>query len=207
MGRHRHSKAWLREHGDDEFVRRARQEGYRSRAAYKLREIDARHRIFGPRMTVVDLGAAPGGWSQYARQQVGAGGRVLAQDILPIEPLVGVNFIRGDIRDPAVLDLLLTALAGAPVDVVISDMSPNISGDRVSDQAKAIHLEKLAVQLAATVLTPGGQLLLKAFQGDGFDDLRAVIAPRFEQLLTCKPRASRARSREIYLLAKGFHGG
>ena len=204
MVRHKHSKQWLRDHADDEFVRRARQEGYRSRAAYKLQEIDERYRVLRCDMIVVDLGASPGGWSQYARQKVGTGGRVVAQDILPMDPLPGVDFLLGDIRDSAVLDLLVTSLSGASADLVISDMSPNISGDRVSDQARAGQLGELAVEVAATVLAPGGQLLLKVFQGEGADELRREVARRFDRLVTCKPRASRTKSREIYLFAKGF---
>ncbi|MDH3671628.1 MAG: RlmE family RNA methyltransferase [Gammaproteobacteria bacterium] len=206
MVQHKHSKQWLRQHADDEFVRRARQEGYRSRAAYKLREIDERYRVLRPDMIVVDLGAAPGGWSQYARQKVGNGGRVVAQDILPMDPLPGVDFLLGDIRDSAVLDLLITSLSGASAGLVISDMSPNISGDRVSDQARAVQLGELALEVAAMILAPGGQLLLKVFQGDGADELRREVARRFDNLVTCKPRASRTKSREIYLFAKGFLG-
>lgn len=204
MVRHKHSKQWLRDHADDEFVRRARQQGYRSRAAYKLREIDERYRLLRPGMIVVDLGASPGGWSQYARQKVGPGGRVVAQDILPMEPLPGVDFLLGDIRDSAVLDLLVASLSGASADLVISDMSPNISGDHVSDQARIGQLGELVVQVATKALVPGGQLLLKGFQGEGTDELRREVARRFDKLVTCKPRASRPKSREIYLFAKGF---
>ena len=204
MVRHKHSKQWLRDHADDEFVRRARQQGYRSRAAYKLREIDERYRLLRPGMIVVDLGASPGGWSQYARQKVGPGGRVVAQDILPMKPLPGVDFLLGDIRDSAVLDLLITSLSGASADLVISDMSPNISGDHVSDQARIGQLGELVVQVATKALVPGGQLLLKGFQGEGTDELRREVARRFDKLVTCKPRASRPKSREIYLFAKGF---
>lgn len=206
MARHKHSKQWLRDHADDEFVRRARQEGYRSRAAYKLREIDERYRVLRPGMIVVDLGASPGGWSQYARQKVGKGGQVVAQDILPMEPLPGVDFLLGDIRDSAVLDLVIASLSGASADLVISDMSPNISGDRVSDQARAVQLGELALAAATRILAPGGQLLLKVFQGEGADELRREVARRFDKLVTCKPRASRTKSREIYLFAKGFQG-
>lgn len=206
MVRHKHSKQWLRDHEDDEFVRRARQQGYRSRAAYKLREIDERYQVLRRGMVVVDLGASPGGWSQYARQKVGGGGRVVAQDILPMDPLSGVDFLLGDIRDSAVLDLLIASLSGAPADLVISDMSPNISGDRVSDQARAAQLGELAVQVATKVLAPGGQLLFKAFQGEGTDELRHAVIQRFDKLVTCKPRASRTKSREIYLFGKGFRG-
>jgi 23S rRNA (uridine2552-2'-O)-methyltransferase len=157
-------------------------------------------------MIVVDLGASPGGWSQYARQKVGNGGRVVAQDILPMDPLPGVDFLLGDIRDSAVLDLLITSLSGASANLVMSGMSPNISGDRVSDQARAVQLGELAVQVATTVLVPGGQLLLKVFQGEGTDELRHEVARRFDKLVTCKPRASRPKSREIYLFYKGFQG-
>lgn len=200
----RPNKSWLREHARDAFVKRARKESYRSRAVYKLREINERYRVFRPGMTVVDLGAAPGGWSQYARQRVGPHGRILAVDLAAIDPLVGVEIIRGDLTDRAVLDLVMRRLAGNPVDLVISDMAPNISGERVSDQAKIIDLGERAVDFAVSTLTPGGQLLLKTFQGEGFTNLRESVRKRFEELVTCKPRASKARSREIYLLGRGF---
>ncbi len=203
--RKRVNRAWLQSHVGDEFVKRARKEGYRSRAAYKLIELDERYHILRPGMTVLDLGASPGGWSQYARRKVGARGWVLAQDVAPMDPLPGVDFIGGDIGDPMVLDLVKQRLAGRAVDLVISDMAPNISGDPVSDQAKTATLGERALEVAQAVLAPHGQLLVKAFQGEGFGDLRRAMQRRFDQVVTCKPRASRARSREIYLFGKGYH--
>ncbi|MFQ6021281.1 MAG: RlmE family RNA methyltransferase [Acidiferrobacterales bacterium] len=200
----RRSRTWWQRHASDAFVRRARTEGYRSRAAYKLIELDERFGLFRPGMTVVDLGAAPGGWAQYVRRQVGTRGHVLAQDLLPMEPLSGVEFIHGDIGDPTVLDLVIERLSGRAVDLVISDIAPNISGDRVSDQMRAIGLGGKALALAVATLKPGGGLLLKTFQGEGFSDLRQALQQHFDKVLTCKPRASHARSREIYLFGKDF---
>ncbi len=206
MTRPKRKRAWLREHFDDAFVKRAQKEGYRSRAVYKLVEIDERDRLFRAGQTVVDLGAAPGGWSQYARKRVGARGRVVALDILPIEPLQGVDVIQGDFTEQAVLGLLLDKLGGAAVDLVISDMAPNMSGITVSDQPRSIYLAELALDFAAKVLRPGGNFLVKAFQGEGFHSLHKQMQSRFEKLVSRKPRASRPRSREIYLLGRGFKG-
>ncbi|MFQ5995520.1 MAG: RlmE family RNA methyltransferase [Acidiferrobacterales bacterium] len=200
----RRRKAWVREHESDSFVRRAQQEGYRARAVYKLREIDARYQLLRAGMTVIDLGAAPGGWSQYARERIGPSGRILALDLLEMQALQGVEFFRGDIADPAMLDLIEQCLAGRAVDLVISDMAPNISGDRVSDQTRAIELATAVLAFAPRVLAPGGHLLLKAFQGEGFTDLRQAMRPAFAKFSTCKPQASRTRSREIYLLGQQF---
>ncbi len=194
----------MHERARDPFVKRAHEEGYRTRAVYKLAEIDERYHILRPGQTVVDLGAAPGGWSQYARQKVGAHGRVLAVDRLAMTAPAGVECICGDIADPAVLDLVLGRLAGSAVNLVISDMAPNISGERVSDQAKSMELGAQALEFAAAVLTPGGQLLLKVFQGEGLAELRDTLRRHFERDISCKPRASRTRSREAYLLGKGF---
>ena len=206
MTRPKRSRAWLREHFDDAFVKRAQKEGYRSRAVYKLAEIDERDRLFRAGQTVVDLGAAPGGWSQYARKRVGARGRVVALDVLPIAPLASVDMIQGDFAEPAVLDLLLERLGGRPADLVISDMAPNISGVAVSDQPRSMYLAELALDFAAKVLRPGGGFLVKAFQGEGFHSLYKQMQSRFEKLVSRKPRASRPRSREIYLLGRGFKG-
>lgn len=204
MRRTKSSQKWLREHFDDEFVKRAQKEGFRSRAIYKLREIDERDRLFRSGLTVVDLGAAPGGWSQYAKDRVGPQGYVLGVDILPMDPLPGVEFIHGDFTEPAALESVSKALAERPVDLVLSDMAPNISGVGVSDQAKAMYLAELAVDFALTHLHPGGHLLLKAFQGAGFPELHRLMQTHFTKLLSRKPQASRARSREIYLLGKDF---
>jgi 23S rRNA (uridine2552-2'-O)-methyltransferase len=199
----RSTKIWLRAHAQDPFVRRAQRDGYRARAVYKLMEIDRQHHLLRPGMTVIDLGAAPGGWSQYARERVGARGRVLAQDLSPMDPLPGVELIRGDIADPAVLDLILERLA-SHVELVISDIAPHITGDRVRDQAGASALAMRVLEVAEATLKAGGELLLKTFQGEEFSGLRAAMQERFTSVLTCKPQASRARSREIYLLGKGF---
>lgn len=207
MARSRTSNTWLAEHFSDEFVKRARKEGYRSRAVYKLQEIDARDRLFKPGMTVVDLGAAPGAWSQYVRERVGRAGRVIALDILPMEALPGVEVLQGDFTEEATLKALLDALGGRPVDLVISDMAPNISGVDSADQARAMYLSELALDFAVQVLKPGGAFLVKVFQGRGFSELYKVIQARFTRVVSRKPKASRARSAEIYILATGFRGG
>jgi len=207
MARSKTSNAWLAEHFNDEFVKRARKEGYRSRAVYKLQEIDARDRLLKPGMTVVDLGAAPGAWSQYLRERVGRTGRVIALDILPLEALPGVEVLQGDFTEEATLKALLDALGGRPVDLVISDMSPNISGVDSADKARAMYLSELALDFAVQVLKPGGAFLMKVFQGSGFSELYKEIQGRFTRVVSRKPKASRARSAEIYVLATGFRGG
>ncbi len=206
MGRQR-SRRWLAEHVNDPYVRQARQAGYRSRAACKLLELDAKDRLFRPGMTVVDLGAAPGGWSQVAADRVGPGGRVVAVDVLPMAPLPGVEFIQGDFCEQAVLDQLLARLAGRPVDLVISDMAPNISGVRAVDQPRSIYLVELAFEFSNTVLRRGGDLLAKVFQGAGFQELVRDLHSCYEKVLIRKPRASRSRSREVYVLGRGFRAG
>ncbi len=206
MGRTKSSQAWLREHFDDEFVKRAQKEGFRSRAVYKLIEIDQRDHLLKPGMMVVDLGAAPGGWSQYVSQRLGARARVVALDLLPMPEIPGVEFIQGDFTEQETLDALRRALIGAPVDLVISDMAPNISGIGASDQAKTLYLAELALDFACQHLPPKGQLLLKTFQGQGFPELYKRMQAGFGKVITRKPRASRPRSREIYLLGKEFRG-
>jgi 23S rRNA (uridine2552-2'-O)-methyltransferase len=206
MPRTKSSQRWLARHKKDEFVKRARRQGARSRAIYKLEEIDRRDHLLRPGMTAVDLGAAPGGWSQYVKGRVGESGRVLALDILPMEPIVGVEFIEGDFTEQPVLDLLIQRLQGKPVDLVISDMAPNMSGVPSVDQARSIGLAELALDFADKALKPGGDLLLKTFQGAGFNELHAQMRQRFGKLMSRKPQASRAESREIYLLGKGFKG-
>jgi len=206
MPRTKSSQRWLARHEKDEFVKRARQEGARSRAIYKLEQIDRRDHLLRPGMMVVDLGAAPGGWSQYVKSRVGESGRVLALDILPMEPIVGVAFVEGDFTEQPVLDLLMQRLQGKPVDLVISDMAPNMSGVPSVDQARSSGLAELALDFADKTLKPGGDLLMKTFQGAGFNELHARMRRRFGKLMSRKPQASRAESREIYLLGKGFKG-
>lgn len=204
MARSRSSNRWLREHFDDEFVKRAQAEGWRSRAIYKLQEINERDRLLKPGTTLVDLGAAPGGWSQYAARALGERGRVLALDILPMDALVGVDFIQGDFREEAVFAQLLATLAGTPVDLVISDMAPNTSGLKAVDQPKQMYLVELALDFARQTLRPGGDFLVKVFQGEGFDALLKDLRANFSSVATRKPKASRARSAELYLLARNF---
>ena len=206
MPRTKSSQRWLARHEKDEYVKRARKQGARSRAIYKLEEIDRRDRLLRSGMTVVDLGATPGGWSQYVKSRVGAPGRVLALDILPMEPIVGVEIIEGDFTEQPVLDLLMQRLQDKPVDLVISDMAPNMSGVPSVDQARSIGLAELALDFADKALKPGGDLLIKTFQGAGFNELHAQMRRRFGKLMSRKPQASRAESREIYLLGKGFKG-
>jgi 23S rRNA (uridine2552-2'-O)-methyltransferase len=204
MARSKTSKAWLREHVSDVYVQRARHEGYRSRAAYKLQEIARSDRLITPGMTVVDLGAAPGGWSQVAIERVGPKGRVIAVDLLEMQPVRAVVFVRGDFRDAATVARLEAELEVAPVDLVLSDMAPNISGISMSDQARVMQLAELALDFAVKWLKPEGNFLVKAFQGAGFPELREAMRRDFRQVLTRKPRASRGRSSEIYLLGKGL---
>jgi len=207
MKRSKTSKQWMREHVNDVFVRRAKNEGYRSRAAYKLLEIAARDKLLKPGMAVVDLGAAPGGWSQVAQEQVGARGLVVALDVLAMAPVRGVTFLQGDFGEDAVVAALEQALDGRRIDLVLSDMSPNISGISMSDQARAMHLAELALEFAARHLKPGGSLLVKVFQGSGFQEFLRAMRARFGKVATRKPEASRGRSSELYLLGRGFSGG
>lgn len=202
MKRSKTSKQWMREHVNDVYVQRAKSAGYRSRAAYKLLEIAARDRLLKPGMVVVDLGAAPGGWAQVAKAQVGARGLVVALDVLEMAPLPGVTFLRGDFREDAVVNALADALAGRGIDLVLSDMSPNISGIAVSDQARVMHLAELALEFAVKHLQPRGNLLVKVFQGSGFEEFLGRMRIQFESVVTRKPEASRRRSSELYLLGK-----
>ena len=197
------SKQWMREHVNDPFVQLAQKEGYRSRAAYKLLEIDARDHLLKPGAVVVDLGAAPGGWSQVAAGKVGRSGKVIALDLLPLDPLSGVDFIQGDFRDDAVLGQLEALLQGRPVGLVISDMAPNISGVTSADQARAMHLAELAMEFALEHLEPEGCFLVKVFQGVGFEAYYKLMRESFAKVVTRKPKASRDRSSEQYLLGIG----
>ncbi len=205
MKKHKTSKAWMREHVTDPYVQRAKAEGWRSRAAFKLMEIDGKDKLLRPGMVVVDLGAAPGGWSQVAAERVGSGGRVLALDLLEMAPVGGVEFIRGDFREDAVLRELTFRLGGRLVDLVISDMAPNISGIAVSDQARAMYLAELALTFAVEHLKPGGRFLVKIFQGAGFDAFRKAMVAAFDKVVVRKPKSSRDRSSEVYLLGLGCH--
>lgn len=207
MARSKSSNQWLREHFDDRYVKLAQQQGYRSRACYKLLEIQQKDRILRPGMTVVDLGAAPGGWSQVAAHLVGPKGRVIASDILAMDALAGVEFVLGDFTEDAVLEQLVQILDGTPVDLVISDMAPNMSGMKAVDQPRAMFLAELALDMADKVLVPGGGFLAKVFQGEGFDQFHRALRQQFGKVLTRKPEASRPRSREVYLLAREYRGG
>lgn len=202
--RSKSSGRWLKEHERDEFVRQAADEGWRSRAVFKLAEIDKRDRLFRPGMVVVDLGAAPGGWSQYVAGRVGRKGSVIALDILEMPELPDVTFIQADFTEDEALDALESVLQGRQVDLVISDMAPNISGVRAVDQPRAMYLAELALDFARRVLEPGGGLLVKVFQGEGSDTFVARMRESFEEVRVRKPRASRPRSREIYVLGRNL---
>ena len=198
------SKRWLQRQQRDQFVRQAQQSEYRSRAVYKLREIDERDRLINPGQRIIDLGSAPGSWSQYAISRTGPGGLVLAVDCLPMTPIDNVLFIQGDFTDQVTLDRCLACLGDDGADLVLSDMAPNISGIRATDQARSIYLAELAKDLAIRVLRKKGDLLIKLFQGEGTDPFRESLKEHFGRVLTRKPRASRDDSREFYLLARDF---
>ena len=202
--RSKSSGRWLQEHFTDPFVQRARSEGWRSRAVFKLEEIDRREKLLKPGQLCLDLGAAPGAWSQYARRRVGRTGRVVATDMLPMEPLEGVEFVQGDLREEEVANRLLALLPQRQVDVVLSDMAPNLSGLDVIDQPRSAYLAELALDMSERVLKRGGSALIKVFQGAGFQELVSGARGRFAKVKLTKPTASRARSPEMYLLAKDF---
>lgn len=204
MAKSKSSKSWLKEHFDDEYVRRSQQDGYRSRAIYKLIEIDEKDRLVKPGMTVIDLGAAPGGWSEYCVKKLGKNGTMVALDILPMEPIDGVAIVEGDFREDAVFEQLMAIMGNDKADLVISDMAPNISGMGSVDMPRAYYLCELALELARQVLKPGGALLVKLFQGEGFEVYNKELKSSFSRVVMRKPKASRARSREIYALATGF---
>lgn len=206
MARSKTSKNWLKEHFDDVYVRRAKEEGYRSRASFKLLEIQEQDKLIRRGMTVVDLGAAPGGWSQIAARLVGEKGQIIASDILPIDSLPGVEFLQGDFTEEAVLQSLLELLVDAQADLVISDMAPNMSGMKDIDLPRVMYLAELALDLARTVLKPDGAFLVKVFHGEGYEELQRELKSSFDSVKVRKPKASRARSSEIYLLAAGFRG-
>ncbi len=207
MKKNKTSRAWVHDHVNDPYVQRAQAEGYRARAAYKLLEIDERDRLLKPGAVVVDLGAAPGSWCQVAVKRCGPSGRVFALDLLPMEAVAGVDFLQGDFTEDAVLDELESRLGGARVDVVLSDMAPNLSGVSAVDQARSIHLCELALDFAVRHLKPGGQFVVKVFQGEGFMDFRKQMEAGFASVQVRKPKASRDRSAEVYLLGKGPRPG
>ncbi|TRZ64528.1 MAG: RlmE family RNA methyltransferase [Rhodocyclaceae bacterium] len=202
MKKHKSNKAWIHQHVTDPYVQRAKAEGWRSRAAFKLIEIDRREHLLKPGMSVVDLGAAPGSWSQYAVQRVQPGGRVLALDILEFLPIAGVGFIQGDFREDDILGEVETGLAGRALDLVLSDMAPNMSGVQLTDQARVMHLAELTLEFASAHLKPGGDMLVKVFQGAGYMELREAMRRVFEVILVRKPAASRDRSAETFLLGR-----
>ncbi len=204
MARSKTSSRWLREHFDDVYVKRAQAEGLRSRAIFKLEELIDRDRIIKPGMIVVDLGAAPGGWSQLARQRLGDTGKVIALDILPMDGLAGVDFMQGDFREETVLREFEQKLEGAKVDLVLSDMAPNMSGVALADQIRAMDLCELALDFSRQWLKPDGAFLVKLFQGAGFDEYLRTLRAQFMRVTMRKPKASRARSREVYALAVGL---
>ena len=194
----------MAEHFEDEYVKMAQTQGYRSRAVFKLKEIQEKDQLIKSGMNIVDLGAAPGGWSQLARQLMGKKNKLIALDILPMDALEGVDFIQGDFREEAVLEQLHAALEGSPVNLVMSDMAPNMSGNRGVDQPRAIYLGELALEAAKLVLTKDGSFLVKLFHGEGFEAFQAEVQRCFTKVVIRKPKASRPRSNEVYILAKGF---
>ncbi|MEI6267620.1 MAG: 23S rRNA (uridine(2552)-2'-O)-methyltransferase RlmE [Methylococcaceae bacterium] len=204
MGRSKSSSRWMAEHFEDEYVKMAQTQGYRSRAVFKLKEIQEKDQLIKPGMNIIDLGAAPGGWSQLARQLMGKKNKLIALDILAMDALEGVDFIQGDFREEAVLEQLHAALEGAPVNLVMSDMAPNMSGNRGVDQPRAIYLGELALDAAKSVLTKDGSFLVKLFHGEGFEAFQGEVQRCFTKVVIRKPKASRPRSNEVYILAKGF---
>lgn len=207
MARSKSSKRWMEEHVNDPWVKRAQADGYRSRASYKLIEIIDKDRLLRPGMLVLDLGSAPGGWSQVAAQRVGSSGRIVASDILPMDSIADVEFIQGDFTEQPVFDAIVAALGDTQADVVLSDMAPNISGIDVADQAASIYLVELALDLARQILKPGGSFAVKVFHGEGYDAFVKDVRASFDKVVVRKPAASRPRSREVYLVASGFNGG
>lgn len=197
------SNAWMKEHVNDFFVKQAKKDGYRSRAAYKLLEIHERDKLLKPGMAVVDLGAVPGSWSQVVANKVGRNGKVIALDLLEMAPMPGVEFIQGDFREDSILDELEIRLENRLLDLVISDMSPNVSGIKLSDQARSMHLAELALEFAIERLNPGGSFLVKVFQGYEFDQFLLSMRAGFDRVIIRKPKASRDRSKELYLLGSG----
>jgi len=204
MARSKTSAGWLKEHVDDIWVQKAQQDGYRTRASYKLLELDEKDQLIKPGMTVIDLGSAPGGWSQVVTRCLKGNGTIIASDILPMDPIEDVNFIQGDFTEESVFDELMAVVGGRPVDLVISDMAPNMSGVASIDQPGAMYLVELALDMASQVLRPNGQFVAKVFQGEGFDQYLDDVRTSFNKVLIRKPKASRPRSREVYVVGKGF---
>jgi len=205
VSRSKTSKAWLKQHFDDAYVKQSKAAGYRSRASFKLLEIQEKDKFVKPGMSVLDLGAAPGGWSQVAAQLVGDTGRVIASDILAMDPIAGVCFVQGDFTEQEVYDRLLAELSDSKLDLVISDMAPNMSGMKEIDQPQAMYLAELALEMANSALKINGSLLVKVFQGEGLQQFQHALKARFASVTVRKPKSSRPRSREIYLLANGFN--
>jgi len=197
-------KAWMAEHVNDPWVKEATRQGYRSRAAFKLIELAAKDRLLRPGMRIVDLGAAPGSWTQVLRERSAPGASIIAIDLLPMAPIAGVTFVQADFREQEGLKRLESALGGHKLDLVVSDLSPNLSGVEAADQARSVHLGELALEFAMAWLQPGGDLVVKAFQGEGFMALRRAMEERFAKVYVRKPQASRDRSREVYIVAKGL---
>lgn len=206
MARSKSSNQWLNEHVNDPYVKRAQAEGYRTRASYKLLELINKDKLVRPGMMIIDLGSAPGGWSQVVAPLVGSKGRVIASDILPMDSMADVDFIQGDFTEESVFEQIMAAINGVPVDLVISDMAPNISGVNAADQAASMYLVELALDMARQVLRPKGCFVAKVFQGEGFDEYIKEVRLSFDKVVTRKPDASRARSREVYIVGKGFKG-
>jgi 23S rRNA (uridine2552-2'-O)-methyltransferase len=206
MARSKSSGRWLDEHFNDQYVKKSQQDGYRSRASYKLLELQDKDKLIKSGMSVLDLGSAPGGWSQVAVELVGDKGRVVASDILPMEPIAGVDFVLGDFTELDVYEQIIHVLGDDKVDLVISDMAPNMSGVSAVDQPKAVYLIELAVDMADQILAPGGAFIAKVFHGDGFDELLKTARSKFNKVQIRKPDASRARSKEQYLVARDFKG-
>lgn len=206
MARSKSSNRWLEEHVNDPYVKKAQVDGYRSRASYKLLTLNEKDKLIKPGNLVLDLGSAPGGWSQVASKLVGDKGKVIASDILPMDSIAGVEFIQGDFTEQEVFDQIMTAVDGAPVDVVISDMAPNLSGVAAVDQASSMYLVELALDMAIQTLKPKGLFAVKVFHGEGYEEYVKLVREHFDTVVVRKPDASRARSREVYLVGRGFKG-
>lgn len=207
MARSKSSHRWMEEHVNDPWVKKAQVDGYRSRASYKLLELIDKDKLVRPGMVVLDLGSTPGGWSQVVTPLLGSKGRLIASDILPMDPIPHVDFILGDFTEQDVFDQIMAALQGAQVDLVMSDMAPNISGVDAADQASSMYLVELALEMATQVLKPGGNFVTKVFHGEGYEEYLKALRTHFEKVVVRKPEASRSRSREVYVLGKGRRHG